>query len=397
MGCIRDRLPEGWWPTNRDKRWWIFFILGSICTVSIIIGVSFFIARYYGPKPSPRILNPNAKRNTIPIGSDSDTFTAPFETSMGPNGAFMVAAQVGSGIPTLIDVLLDTGSSDIWLDSTTGYPQASSSFIKNTSATYTAHYMGGAVTGSIAVDYITLDSYTWKQQFGAVETVNMGLEGIIGLSRGGCDERNVCVFTNWKLAQAIFSFYYDRLTWSGWMIAGAVDAAKYCATGSSIVYLPQTGNYFWQIPVNLDFNGVSIGTGLNAVVDTGTTYMMLSKSLYDKAMSIVLSGQGCTHPTMTIFVNGAPFVIPSIVLVMDNVNGCKLRLESFDKDRFPFDMIIGATFLINFYSVFDMVNNQVGFCPPKPGLTVRGSARRLEDTELLGNLLDRPERRHRWK
>ena len=397
MGCISDRLPEGWWPRNRDRRWWIFFAVGALCTVSITIGMAFFLARFYGPKPPPRVLHPNARPNNIPPGSVSDVFTVPFARADGPNGAFMVIAQVGSGLPTLVDVLLDTGSADMWLDSTTGYPLASTSFISNQTIPYTASYMGGAATGSLGTDYISLNGYSWQQQFGSVSTVNMGLEGIIGLSRGGCDARNVCVFTNWKLPSAVMAFYYDRLTWSGWMVAGSVDEAKYCATGSSIVYLPQVGNYFWQGSVNAAFNGISLGTGLIAVVDTGTTFMMLSESLYNKAMSIALSGQGCTHPKLTIYVNDSPFVIPSSVLVMDNVNGCYLRLASFDKSRFPFDIIIGATFLINLYSVFDMANDRIGFCPAKPGLSVVTDSRRLEESELISNLLDAPQRMHKWK
>jgi hypothetical protein len=52
------------------------------------------------------------------------------------------------------------------------------------------------------------------------------------------------------------------------------------------------------------------------------------------------------------------------------------------------DLLVGATFLVNFYSVFDLTDDRIGFCPA----TVNEAAsRRLQDFDgsaMISRLLD---------
>jgi Eukaryotic aspartyl protease len=256
--------------------------------------------------------------------------------------------------------------------------------------------MGGTVKGSLGKDALSANTFSWEQTFAVVESSSnsIGVPGIMGLSRGGCDSRGLCSLSYWPLKYSAIGFYYDPETWAGLFMAGFVDPATYCAEGTSLTYIPQVGSYYWAGKVGMSFNGASLGSNLHAIFDTGTTYFMMKQSLYNQVNTMLQASGGCASPTITLTISGIEFTIPTSVLVINNRSGrCSLRIDTFT-NQINCDILVGATFLVNFYTVFDLAQDRIGFCPAKPGLT---KTRRLQDeTDLISALLDDPRRRHRY-
>ena len=139
----------------------------------------------------------------------------------------------------------------------------------------------------------------------------------------------------------------------------------------------------------MKFNGVLLGTKLDAVFDTGTTYMLMSQKLYDRVQAI-LEEDGCTSPTLTLIINGQELTIPKGVLLTNS--GCNLRSGVVASTGEGRELLVGATFLVNFYSVFDLTNDRMGFCPAKRRNAFSRHLQDTDDSETLSRLLDDPER-----
>ena len=404
MSTWRDRFPHSFWDPARRRRWWLFFLLGAFSISGFCIGIGFYIKYLTDPPPvkaktpGPALppTEPSIPSST-PVGNY--TFIVPFERAYDKSyGAFFVGFLVGSNIPTRIATLLDTGSSDSWFNKSDGFTTRSKTFEKG-SGTYSMSYMGGDVSGSLGSDMLQLGNYSWKQNFGVVESwgssISYGLGGLVGLSRGGCNARKLCAIGEWELDESVIAFYYDKLSWNGYFMGGYISADTYCAPGNLLTYTQQTHSYYWQSNVSIFYNSVSLGTNIRAAFDTGSTFIIMKKTLADEVLRLSSLTGGCTLPNMTVVINGVSFPIPSNVLVDIGYSSsnCKLRMDSFTSSGYPFDVILGATFLITVYSVFDLTNNRMGFCPSKDGLA---TSRRLEDVdERISELLDHPQRNRR--
>jgi len=376
---------------TKGRRWWYMFVLGIVASAGLCAALTFAVITlidYYN--------NSNGKvdvRVVTPQGTNF--FSVKFDYSSGPSAAYFIPVNIGTGGVKTVSSLLDTGSSDIWFDRSAGFATSSQTYAEIPKQPFKIKYMGGAVSGVIAKDTINMMSFTWQQVFGVVDpaTNSVQLEGLVGLSRGGCDPRGLCVLSNWPLKYSAISFYYDPSTWAGLFMAGFVDPAMYCSPGTNLTYIPQTGTYYWAGATGLSFNGRNLGEKLTAIFDTGTTYIMFNQSLYNK-VNAILQSDGCLNPVIKLTLSGVVFTIPTSVIVRrGNANGnCRLRLDVFTSSL-PCDILVGAVFLVNFYSVFDLEGERMGFCPAKVGLT---KARRLEEeADFLSQLLDDPRRLRR--
>lgn len=96
-------------------------------------------------------------------------------------------ASVEMGTPSQsFDLVLDTGSSDLWV-SADHYNSASSSSFKNSSTPFQITYGSGQVAGNLATDTVTLAGHTVNSQtFAIADQVSQGLldgnvAGIMGM------------------------------------------------------------------------------------------------------------------------------------------------------------------------------------------------------------------------
>ena len=373
-----------------SKPRWFCFACGVLFSLVLIgLSVAVFATLWLDVETVSRY-----SKVATPVGSDY--FSEQFTYSLASVGAYVIPLSVGTNQSTVANVLLDTGSPDTWVYVSTGYGSRSTSFRPFPTESYTARYLGGSAYGYLGHDVLNINSFTWRQTFGAVTRYNIELghiQGLLGLSRGGCDGRNLCALSNWALNISAVGFYYDPVSWQGIFMAGFINETEYCEPGTSLTWLPQTGTFYWTGTVGMTVNGVSLGDRLVAVFDTGNTFVSMSRRLFDSMNTILMTNRECSNPAISLVISGKLFTIPKAVLLISNSDGaCNLRADVLADNRVSDDLLVGATFLVNFYTVFDINNDRMGFCPAKR----LSRDRRLEDSnQAISKLLDDPSRRSR--
>jgi cathepsin D len=214
-------------------------------------------------------------------------------------------ATINAGTPAQsFGVILDTGSSDLWLagDSCLRCPRttpifntgASTSFKTIGTSRIQINYGSGAVAGTVSSDTIQMGVFTVNgQTMLNVDALTQGLldgdvSGIMGLAFQGIAETNAVPFwqalvNSKQLTSPEFAFWLDRapLTNRQQDISGGVFTLG--GTNSSLftgdidfVNMPSGAETFWLLSLTgLSLNGksVSISSGDNAIsaIDTGTT------------------------------------------------------------------------------------------------------------------------------
>ena len=339
------------------KRFHRVYCIGVIFALLGLGGVAGILYYFLGHKTAPE--DQEVKVST-PVGEDY--FSVRFVSSAGSSGAYCIKALVGTNPPSENEILLDTGSADTWFEDDSGFMQKSDSYINYPDFSYIIRYMGGSVEGNLGNDLIDVNTFDWTQNIGVVTDVNkdidgkpnmdMGaLDGIMGVCRGGCDSRKLCVMNNWALKESAIGFYYDPMTWAGLFMAGFINETMYCEPGEKLTWIENTGNYFWTGAVGMSVKGKTIGNNLSAIFDTGTTYLMLKQSLYTDMMNKL--GTDCTGAEITLNLGGKDFTIPSDVIVRRS-SPCVLRASVLPEKSLHADILVGAVFLVNFYSVFHL-------------------------------------------
>ncbi|GAA95525.1 uncharacterized protein L969DRAFT_45003 [Mixia osmundae IAM 14324] len=201
------------------------------------------------------------------------------------------------------NVILDTGSANLWLASTNCtegcsplikkiQPNASSTAVDAQSA-FSIRYGSGSATGEIWTDNITIAGYELLQQpFGVCDNVSSNLlggnvSGLMGLGFDSLATSNVVPFwqnlvtSGTNLSFPGFSFALTRFinTNASIIEPGGIFTLGTLANASYIGdinynYIPTGMESYWLIPMDgLLLNGTNITSiqGPNVAIDTGTT------------------------------------------------------------------------------------------------------------------------------
>ncbi|OCF32627.1 endopeptidase [Kwoniella heveanensis CBS 569] len=214
------------------------------------------------------------------------------------------SATVNVGTPAqALDIVLDTGSSDLWVadeSCTTGactgmstYDASSSSSHVNVSSTFSIEYGSGTASGNLVQDLVTLGGFSVASQtFAACNEVSSGLlstgvSGIMGLSWQALAYSKA---TPWWITLAkssswsepLFAFHLARYRNvanaspvepdGGVATFGFLDSSLY---SGDITYTSVSSDaQYWQIPMDkmtMQGKTVSLGSSNMAAIDTGTT------------------------------------------------------------------------------------------------------------------------------
>lgn len=216
--------------------------------------------------------------------------------------SYSASISVGTPAQTL-NIVLDTGSSDLWLASTEcdttacesmdRYNPSDSSSSTNLTTSFSIQYGSGSTSGSLFQDLITLGGYSVASQtFASCDDVSSGLlssgvSGIMGLSWQALAYSKA---TPWWITLAkssawsdpLFAFYLARYrnvagagaTESDGGVAsfGYLDSSMYSGD-VTYVNVGDSAQY-WQIQmasVTIQGSSVSLGSSNMAAIDTGTT------------------------------------------------------------------------------------------------------------------------------
>ncbi|CAH2221090.1 gastricsin-like, partial [Pelobates cultripes] len=162
----------------------------------------------------------------------------------------------------------------------------------------------------------------------------------------------------------------------GEVIFGGVDNSLY---SGQIMWAPVTQEVYWQIGIDaFSVNGQATGwcsQGCQAIVDTGTSPLTVPQQYMGTFLNYLGAQQGqngeflvnCNNvqnlPSISFTINGVQFPIPPSGYILQNNGYCTVGVEVTylpSQNGQPL-WILGDVFLRQYYSVYDMSNNRVGF------------------------------------
>ncbi|XP_076003298.1 pepsin A-like isoform X2 [Genypterus blacodes] len=297
---------------------------------------------------------------------------------------------VGIGTPPqFFKVLFDTGSTDMWVPSksctTSGcsnhakFNSAASASFRAGSHPFSIAYNTGFAAGVTGYDTIKIsDLYVEHQIFGLAEQEAEFLEfvpfdGILGLAFSSLSHvKGRPVFYNmWaqgKITQNLFSIYLSSSVEGSVLIFGGTDPSYY--TGG-IKWVPvHRPSGFWNVEIEsitINGNTVACSGGCEAVVDSGTSAIIgngedinningwLGAYTDQNGEAAVSCGNTKLMPDIVFNIHRYSFSLPASAYVTKSASGCRTGFFG------PGTWILGDVFMRQFYTVFDIGNNRVGF------------------------------------
>ena len=289
---------------------------------------------------------------------------------------------------------MDTGSPSSWVmgaDCTstactthTTFGDKDSNTLKITQEPFTIQYGTGAVEGVVISDTMQLADMSLRISFGSATKVsdhfiNNPIDGIIGLGRAKSNSMGVPIFMDVVggakvLPAKLFGFSLQRAsdgTNDGEINFGSPDTTKY--TGRLSFTDTVSDQVQWEIPIeDAIVNGVPCKlTGNTAIIDTGTSYMLLppddAKVLHAQIPNSQSAGASYHIPCSTtvsievVFSKVAYSISPKdyIGAPIQGGNLCQSQIIGYLTGG-PDQWLLGDTFMKNVYTVFDMDNARIG-------------------------------------
>lgn len=296
--------------------------------------------------------------------------------------------------PQLFKVVLDTGSSNLWVPSVqcgsiacylhSKYDSSSSETYTSNGTSFEIRYGSGSLSGFVSCDDITIGDIKIKNQLFAEATSEPGLafafgrfDGILGLGYDTISVNRIPppfynMIDQGKLDEPVFAFYLGSTEQESEAVFGGIDEKHY--TGK-MVKLPLRRKAYWEV----DFDAITFGeqsaqldkTG--AIVDTGTSLIALPSTLADLLNEEMGAKKGwngqysvdCAKrnelPDLTFTLTGHNFTITAYDYILEVQGSCISAIMGMD---FPAPVgplaILGDAFLRKYYSVYDLGNNAIG-------------------------------------
>ncbi|KAK3689872.1 vacuolar protease A precursor [Podospora appendiculata] len=301
--------------------------------------------------------------------------------------------------PQTFKVILDTGSSNLWVPSTecgsiacylhTKYDSSASSTYKANGTKFDIQYGSGSLSGFVSQDVVTIGDLKIKGQDFAEATSEPGLafafgrfDGILGL---GFDTISVnrMVPPFYKMVEQklidgpVFAFYLADTDGESEVTFGGVDKSRY---DGKITTIPLRRKAYWEV----DFDSLSYGDdtleleNTGVILDTGTSLIALPSQLAEMLNTQMGAKKGyngqysidCAKrdslPEITFTLSGHPFSITAYDYILEVSGSC---ISTFMGMDFPAPTgplaILGDAFLRKWYTVYDLGANTVGLAKAK--------------------------------
>ncbi|KAK8861397.1 hypothetical protein IAR55_002216 [Kwoniella newhampshirensis] len=311
------------------------------------------------------------------------------------NAQYFAPIEIGTP-PQSFKVVLDTGSSNLWVPSTScssiacflhaKYDSSASSSYKANGTEFAIRYGSGSLEGFVSQDTVSIGDITIKKQDFAEATKEPGLafafgkfDGILGLGYDTISVNHIVppfynMLAQGLLDEPVFSF---RLGSSdddgGEAIFGGIDEAAY--TGK-LSYVPVRRKGYWEVELEsitfgdeeleLENTGAAIDTGTSLIVMPSDVAEMLNKEI---GATKTWNGQytvDCNTldslPKLSFTFGGKKYALKGEDYVLNAGGTC---ISSFTGMDIPAPIgplwIVGDVFLRKYYTVYDLGRNAVGF------------------------------------
>lgn len=330
----------------------------------------------------------------MPLAGIEATHDAPLTNYL--NAQYFTEIELGTpGQP--FKVILDTGSSNLWVPSAdctslacflhTKYDHDSSATYKKHGEEFAIRYGSGSLKGYVSEDTLTIGDLVIPNQQFAEATSEPGLafafgkfDGILGLAYDTISVNGIVPPVYKAIDQGLldepkFAFYLGDSSDEqdgGLATFGGYDKSKF---KGDITYLPVRRKAYWEV----SFDGIGLGdeyaelVSHGAAIDTGTSLLALPSGLADILNSEIgaektWSGQyqiDCAKrdslPDLTLTFSGYNFTITPYDYTLEVSGSC---ISAFTAMDFPEPIgplaIIGDAFLRKYYSIYDLGKNAVG-------------------------------------
>ncbi|RYP27034.1 hypothetical protein DL768_011371 [Monosporascus sp. mg162] len=316
------------------------------------------------------------------------------------NAQYFSEISIGTP-PQDFKVILDTGSSNLWVPSSqcgsiacylhSKYDSSASSTYKANGSDFEIRYGSGSLSGFVSQDDVTIGDITVTGQDFAEATSEPGLafafgrfDGIMGLGFDRLSVNGIVppfynMVNQKKIDDAVFAFYLSGESGGddSEITFGGVDKDHY--TGK-ITEIPLRRKAYWEV----DFDSISFGNetaeldNTGVILDTGTSLIALPTDLAEllnKEIGAKKSYNGqytveCSLrdklPDITFTLSGYDFAIGPYDYILEVQGSC---ISTFMGMDFPAPVgplaILGDAFLRKWYSIYDLGKGTVGLAKAK--------------------------------
>ncbi|KAB8345825.1 hypothetical protein FH972_022880 [Carpinus fangiana] len=304
--------------------------------------------------------------------------------------------------PQTFKVVLDTGSSNLWVPSSecgsiacylhTKYDSSASKTYKKNGTDFAIQYGSGAVKGFISQDTLQIGDLKIKNQDFGETTEEPGLafafgrfDGILGLGYDTISVDKVVPpvynMINQKLLdKPVFAFYLGDTSKDGddsVATFGGIDESHF--TGK-VTNIPLRRKAYWEV----DLDAVTFGKqtaeleNTGAILDTGTSLLAFPSTFADllnKEIGAKKSFNGqytikcdkrSSLPDLTFTLTGHNFTITANDYILEVQGSCISAIMGIDIPAPAGPLVIlGDAFLRKWYSIYDLGSNSVGLAKAK--------------------------------
>ena len=329
--------------------------------------------------------------NVVTAVKPSQTNSAPIDED-GTDFSYFAPLSFGSR-DTSMYMLVDTGAANTWVmgsnctteacEKHNTFGEADSATYKPTGETFNLTYGTGSVSGVIINDTVQIAGMSIPLSFGAASTtsddfLDYPMDGILGLGRSASNTMQFptvmqAIMDAAELQANIFGVNLQRDSdgyMNGELNLGAPDISKYVG---DLSWTATISKKLWEIPVDdSGFSGQWCNfSGKGAVIDTGTTFMLLppadSKQLHAQIPQSQQDGEVFHIPCSTqmpiqVVISGVAYNITPADYIGKAVKGGNLcESNIIGRQAFgPDEWLLGDVFLKNVYTVFDMDRERIG-------------------------------------
>ncbi|KAI9822323.1 MAG: Vacuolar protease A [Pycnora praestabilis] len=353
--------------------------------------------KYMGIRPEGHV---NEMFKDTSIDTDKDGHTVPVSNFL--NAQYFSQIAIGTP-PQEFKVVLDTGSSNLWVPSSecgsiacylhTKYDSSSSSTFKKNGTSFAIRYGSGSLEGFVSQDTVQIGDLKIKHQDFAEATSEPGLafafgrfDGIMGLGYDTISVNKIVppfynMLDQGLLDEPLFAFYLGN-TGNGEgdeseAIFGGINPDHY--TGK-LTKIPLRRKAYWEVDLDaitfgdasaeLDNTGVILDTGTSLIALPSTLAELLNKEIGAKksynGQYTVECEKRDSLPDLTFTLTGHNFTITPYDYILEVQGSC---ISSFMGMDFPEPVgplaILGDAFLRKWYSVYDLGSNSVGLAKAK--------------------------------
>ncbi|KAF2088581.1 extracellular aspartic protease [Saccharata proteae CBS 121410] len=353
--------------------------------------------KYMGTRPQLNSLEDIFKTQPVE-GIDSNH---PVPVSNFLNAQYFSEISLGTP-PQDFKVVLDTGSSNLWVPSSecgsiacylhTKYDSSSSSTYHKNGSSFEIRYGSGSLSGFVSQDTFTIGDLTVKHQDFAEATSEPGLafafgrfDGIMGLGYDTISVNKIVppfynMLEQGLLDEPVFAFYLSDTNDQGAESVatfGGVDKSHY--TGE-MTKIPLRRKAYWEV----DLDAITFGDSsaelenTGAILDTGTSLIALPSTMAELLNKEIGAKKGfngqytidCDKrdglPDLTFTLTGYNFTISSYDYILEVQGSCISAFMGMDIPEPAGPLaILGDAFLRRWYSVYDLGNDAVGLAKAK--------------------------------